>query len=96
MLSKIGLILDKKEENNDNNKSIINKEKNKLNYKLIGRYNKTILENIQYQMIHQSKNNDKNKINEIICDEIKIKVISIVFLIQRKIKELYICIKFMQ
>jgi len=96
MLSKIGLILDKKEENNDNNKSIINKEKNKFNYELMGRDNKTILENIQYQMIHQSKNNDKNKINEIICDEIKIKVISIVFLIQRKIKELYICIKFMQ
>ena len=70
MLSNIGVILDKKEENNDNNKSIVvNKEKNKLNYELMGRDNKTILENIQYQMIHQSKNNDKDKIKEIKNDD---------------------------
>ena len=55
MLSNIGIILDKKEEKN--NKSIVNKEKS--NYDLMGRDNKTILENIQYQMIHQSKNNNK-------------------------------------
>ena len=69
MLSNIGIIFDKKEENNkdieNNNKPIINKEK--LNYDLMGRDNKTILENIQYQMIHQSKNNgkDNNKKKEI-------------------------------
>ena len=63
MLSNIGIIFDKKEDNNkdieNNNKSIVNQEK--LNYKLMGKDNKTILENIQYQMIHQSKNNDKDK-----------------------------------
>ena len=69
MLSNIGIIFDKKEEDNknikNNNKSIINKEK--LNYDLMGRDNKTILENIQYQMIHQSKSNgqDNNKKIEI-------------------------------
>ena len=75
MLSNIGIIFDKKEENNkdieNNNKSIgVNKEK--LNYDLMGRDNKTILENIQYQMIHQSKNNDKdNKIELKSCDKNK-------------------------
>ena len=49
MISNIGVILDKKEENNDNDKSIVvNKEKNKINYELMGRDNKTILGNIQY------------------------------------------------
>jgi len=75
MISNIGVILDKKEENNDNNKSIVvNKEKNKLNYELMGRDNKTILENIQYQMINQSKNNDKEKIKEIKNDDKKKKI----------------------
>ena len=72
MLSNIGIIFDKKEGNNNdidnnNNAIILNKEKNKLNHDLMGRDNKIILDNIQYQMIHQSKNNDKdnNKIKEI-------------------------------
>ena len=75
MLSNICVILDKREENKDNNKSIINKEKNILNNELMGRDNKTILENIQYQMIYQSKNNDKDKIKEIKNDDKKIKKI---------------------
>ena len=62
MLSNISIIVDKKEESNkeieNNNKSIGNKEK--LNYDLMGRDNKTILENIQHHMIHQSKNHDKD------------------------------------
>ena len=71
MLFNLGLILDKKEDNNkdieNNKKSIINREN--LNYDLMGRDNKTILENIQYQMIHESKNNDKDNNEKI---EIKI------------------------
>jgi hypothetical protein len=58
----MGIIFDKEEDNNkdieNNNKSIVKKEK--LNYELMGRDNKNILETIQYQMIHQSKNNDKD------------------------------------
>ena len=62
MLSNIGITFDKKEENNkdieNNNKSITNEEK--LNCNLMEKDNKTILENIQYQMIHQSNNQDKD------------------------------------
>jgi len=62
MLSNIGVTFDKKEENNkdieNNNKSIVNVEK--LNCNLMEKDNKTILENIQYQMIHQSNNQIKD------------------------------------
>ena len=77
MLSNIGLILEKKDSNPNNvntnnnnmninpNNNIINNKEKIIPISIIEKDNKTLIENMQYQMEHPYENKSKSKIKEI-------------------------------